>query len=204
MAVRRSLGIFGVTLAAASWLIGATPAMAAAPINGCAEGVYYVLAGSTHTVSFADCAGFPDTHYWNSDGTSPLAGGALSYDVSVAPGNMANTWVGGYTPTPDPEWPGQADQLIFVCGEDWATVTGAGTWPDWINYMANAQTTYLCSADSSAPPPSWFQAYGLHAGEACEAGWTAGWAEWPNDGRGGPVCNRETYFDIDSGVWSTR
>ncbi len=55
-----------------------------------------------------------------------------------------------------------------------------------------------------AAPPSWFQAYGRHAGEACAAGWAAGWAEWPNDGRGGPVCNRETYWDINSGAWSTR
>ena len=201
MAVRRSLGIFGVTLAAASWLIGATPAMAAAPINGCAEGVYYVLPGSTHTVSYADCPGTGPALYNSDIGGTPIS--STTFDVTMRSGTYANTWTLGFTPSPDISWLGEVDQLYYVCGEDWMTVVGA--WGvEFGDFMANAPVTYLCSADASTPPPSWFQAYGLHAGEACEAGWTAGWAEWPNDGRGGPVCNRETYFDIDSGVWSTR
>ena len=40
----------------------------------------------------------------------------------------------------------------------------------------------------------WHQSYGRDGSEAsCRSGWKQGWAQWPNDGTGGFVCNREIY-----------
>jgi len=40
----------------------------------------------------------------------------------------------------------------------------------------------------------WYQSYGRSASEsACTDGWQPSWAQWPNDGAGGFVCNRQIY-----------
>ena len=39
-------------------------------------------------------------------------------------------------------------------------------------------------------PPMWVQSYAKPTAGECESGWSPSWAQWPNDGRGGPVCNR--------------
>ncbi len=32
-------------------------------------------------------------------------------------------------------------------------------------------------------------------------GWSASWAQWINNGRGGPICTREIYFDANRAEW---
>lgn len=40
----------------------------------------------------------------------------------------------------------------------------------------------------------WHQSYGREsAAESCRDGWQPGWAQWPNDGTGGFVCDRVIY-----------
>ena len=40
----------------------------------------------------------------------------------------------------------------------------------------------------------WHQAYGRSTSEStCTEGWQPSWAQWPNDGSGGFVCNRQIY-----------
>jgi hypothetical protein len=40
----------------------------------------------------------------------------------------------------------------------------------------------------------WHQSYGRDASDApCQSGWDPGWAQWPDGGSGGYVCNREIY-----------
>lgn len=51
--------------------------------------------------------------------------------------------------------------------------------------------------------PSWFQAYARGASVACLTGWNPSWAQWPGDGAGGYVCNREIYMTA-AGSWSSR
>lgn len=41
---------------------------------------------------------------------------------------------------------------------------------------------------------TWLQSYGRASVDApCRSGWQPGWAQWPNDGSGGFVCNRTIY-----------
>lgn len=51
--------------------------------------------------------------------------------------------------------------------------------------------------------PSWFQSYARGASVACLTGWNPSWAQWPGDGAGGYVCNREIYM-TPTGTWSSR
>lgn len=48
---------------------------------------------------------------------------------------------------------------------------------------------------TSAPDLTvWQQSYGrADSGGSCGSGWQPGWAQWPGDGAGGFVCNREIY-----------
>ena len=40
----------------------------------------------------------------------------------------------------------------------------------------------------------WHQSHARHAPDAqCQEGWQASWAQWPNAGTGGFVCNRQIY-----------
>jgi hypothetical protein len=59
---------------------------------------------------------------------------------------------------------------------------------------------------SFGPPdtaPSWFQSYARGASVSCLAGWNPSWAQWPGNGTGGYVCNREIYM-TPVGTWSSR
>lgn len=60
------------------------------------------------------------------------------------------------------------------------------------------------AADPSKLPPSWYQAYARGVDEACETGWRPSWAQWPNDGAGGFVCDREEYWNVSTNAWAFR
>lgn len=60
------------------------------------------------------------------------------------------------------------------------------------------------SSDPSQIPPSWFQAYGRTADETCLDGWKPSWAQWPNSGSGGYVCEREEYWNTSTNGWAYR
>jgi hypothetical protein len=48
--------------------------------------------------------------------------------------------------------------------------------------------------DSTRDLTIWHQAYGRSTSEStCADGWQPSWAQWPNDGAGGFVCNRQIY-----------
>lgn len=51
--------------------------------------------------------------------------------------------------------------------------------------------------------PSWFQSYARGASVECLKGWNPSWAQWPGNGAGGYVCNREIYM-TPIGSWSAR
>ncbi len=56
------------------------------------------------------------------------------------------------------------------------------------------------AATGSTPPP-WFQSHArINANDTCEAGWSSSWAQWPNGGSGGFVCNRVVAYDSASGT----
>ncbi len=60
------------------------------------------------------------------------------------------------------------------------------------------------SASTSTPPP-WLQSHGrLSASDTCEAGWSSSWAQWPNGGTGGFVCNRVLAYNSLSGTWTVQ
>jgi hypothetical protein len=72
-----------------------------------------------------------------------------------------------------------------------------------VEYLITGPGTWTMSSDEATPeqPRSiWYQAVGRgSADEACPDGYTAGWAEWPNSGTGGFVCNR-ALFDFGDGT----
>jgi hypothetical protein len=60
-------------------------------------------------------------------------------------------------------------------------------------------------AEEGPVPPSWFQAVvRASADHRCETGWSPSWAYWPNNGQGGWVCNRETFWDRVVRDWNHR
>jgi len=73
-------------------------------------------------------------------------------------------------------------------------------------FLTSVQTANPCVApDPAQVPPSWHQSIGRNSSDAeCPSGWNPSWAQWPNGGNGGFVCNQEIYYDIDTGGWLTR
>jgi hypothetical protein len=58
----------------------------------------------------------------------------------------------------------------------------------------------VLSSGAGAAPPPWLQSYALSDGaNGCAEGWSPSWAAWPNEGTGGPVCNRVVLYD--NGEW---
>ena len=197
--MRKGLVVAGTALlmALASTIAAPSASAVSGTVPGCTPGVYVVPNGAPVRIDTTGCSWI----WTGGDGTSDVVVGDTFIDVTLGASSVYQRfWTTGPT-----------DVLLYSCAAPIADGTRPAPLndPSWVTLFA-AAVDHCDWAVPSTPsvdgvaPPSWFQAYGLHAGEACEAGWTAGWAEWPNDGRGGPVCNRETYFDSTSGAWSTR
>lgn len=59
-------------------------------------------------------------------------------------------------------------------------------------------------ATDAPPPPDWNQAYArATADEVCLAGWKASYADWPNAGKGGPVCVQTVRYNVALRAWQT-
>jgi len=68
-----------------------------------------------------------------------------------------------------------------------------------------ATNSISVTSGSSPYPPDWFQGYQRgSAVEACQTTWNPSWAMWANNGTGGFVCVRTTYFDPRLAAWSYR
>lgn len=69
-----------------------------------------------------------------------------------------------------------------------------GLYEDAVYYVGDAIYHYnllVVAAGSDAGIPAWVQAYGrASATDTCIAGWDPSWAQWPNNGTGGFVCQR--------------
>lgn len=49
-------------------------------------------------------------------------------------------------------------------------------------------------ADTAMDLTVWHQSYGREGEDSsCQNDWQPGWAQWPHDGMGGFVCNRQVY-----------
>lgn len=58
----------------------------------------------------------------------------------------------------------------------------------------------VLSSGAGAAPLPWLQSYAPSEGmTGCAEGWSPSWAAWPNEGTGGPVCNRVVLYD--NGEW---
>ena len=71
------------------------------------------------------------------------------------------------------------------------------------NTLSGRNGSVLISFNTPGTAPSWFQAYARGASVDCLPGWNPSWAQWPGDGAGGYVCNREIYM-TPTGTWSSR
>jgi hypothetical protein len=92
-------------------------------------------------------------------------------------------------------------------GSSFSTARNGGA--DLVRAGGNGSVTISagCTFPNSGPeqvPPSWFQSMGRASETSeCPQGWSASWAQWPNDGGGGFVCNRVIYWDTRLGQWSS-
>lgn len=59
-------------------------------------------------------------------------------------------------------------------------------------------------ATPSPPPPPWRQAFARASDDTCPTGWNPSWAQWPNDGTGGFVCQRTLVYNQSTGQWDVR
>ena len=75
------------------------------------------------------------------------------------------------------------------------------------NAVVRTLTVTLSGGGSSAEvtsPAPWLQSFArASAAATCPAGYGASWAEWPNGGKGGFVCNRTLVFDGSAYSWIT-
>lgn len=77
-------------------------------------------------------------------------------------------------------------------------VLAQGTYAAAFSMFGASYTAYtlMYASGSSAPttqvsaPPNWVQSYGRSPDETCRSGWNPSWAQWPNEGKGGFVCDR--------------
>lgn len=73
-------------------------------------------------------------------------------------------------------------------------------------FITSLQATNPCgSALPEELPPPWYQSIGRNSAESeCPSGWSGSWAQWPNGGLGGWVCNREIYYNPQTNSWLSR
>ena len=210
-----------------SWAVAATAALIAiagtisAPsasaaggtVNGCSGNamVYLVPVGAPVRVDTSGCS------YVRSEsdpGSSITVSDAPVSFIDVTLGDASHyvdiITSGTYAmPTPPSPRVSTVDIILYTCADPTfaAWYTGPdGYWDPIFAAAVNHCDWVVPGGDAAASStPSWSQAYGRQSdGEACESGWTASWAEWPNNGVGGPVCEREIYWDTANASWSTR
>jgi hypothetical protein len=58
------------------------------------------------------------------------------------------------------------------------------------------------SAVVDQTPPAWMQSYGrADKDDKCTGGWNPSYASWPNDGKGGWVCDRTLAYNTSTRNW---
>lgn len=84
-----------------------------------------------------------------------------------------------------------------AAGADGADATGGNL------ATTNTESPFiaLATVPIGSAPPLWMQSYSKPAAEQCADGWSPSWAQWANEGTGGPVCNR--YVLYRGGAWVT-
>jgi hypothetical protein len=66
------------------------------------------------------------------------------------------------------------------------------TLPDgWTVVERTLTVPVIACGEDPSPPPKWLQSYArAGSGQACADGWGPSYAQWPNEGTGGWVCDR--------------
>ena len=207
-----SAGAIAALSIAGACVMAAAPAQAAAQTitTDCSTGDaihIYARPGDTITIVMTspDC-----TDIWN---LGQVTTGALHYESTPNPGD--------YTPDysyqsgeVEPDWyvtnsasptttvttllatQGASPGVALSPGDQISVIEGSN-----FNAAVIWEGLEAPAAGGSTPPP-WFQSHGrIGANDTCEAGWSSSWAQWPNGGTGGFVCNRVVAYDSASGTW---
>lgn len=166
-------------------------------VTGGPSATFRIVAVPTYTVTF--------------DGNSPSVTGSMSPQIaSTATALALNTFsLPGFT---------------FA---GWATTpTGAIAYADGATYPFTSSTTLYARWAAPGevipvvvrtPPPDVLQSVGISADDDCagvnnpelnwagttDGGWGKSWAQWPNEGTGGFVCNRVLRYSLDTERWFT-
>jgi len=182
----RRLGVFPLVAVAVGLpvAIEAPEAMAATysgddPINCSTPGSFTVdgQPGETFEVDFASC------------NSSTYV--TLTYNEALLSGSVAS----GATITS-----AQTVTFSIRSGAPAGTYAAAVTIaPSPVGSSKYGGLTITTRTSSPPSPPVWHQSYSIEQSTDCASGWGQSWAQWPNDGSGGYVCNRVVFYK--DGVW---
>lgn len=166
-------------------------------ITGGPSATYRLVAVASYTVTF--------------DANSLSASGSMSPQTSSS---AANLTLSAFT-------------LTGFTFAGWSTTpTGAIAYADGATYPFTSSTTLYARWAAPGevipvvvrtPPPDVFQSVGISGDDDCagvnnpelnwagtiDGGWGKSWAQWPNDGTGGFVCNRVLRYSVDLERWYT-
>lgn len=150
-------------------------------------------------------------------------GYGFSGSQSGAPTFTANFWSptttmqgsAGQTASATSRTTAQMKDVTTYASAGWSITDGYSTSTTWgicagfndgYPFLTALQSSNVCGEGvPSQWPPSWHKSIGRAAfSDPCPVGWTGSWAQWPNSGAGGFVCNQETYWNAPLRTWSTR
>ena len=141
--------------------------------------------GETFEVDFENC----------NSGASGRPYVTLTYNEALLSGSVAS----GATITSD-----QTVTFSIRSGAPAGTYAAAVTIAPSSGFSSKYGGLTITTRTSSPPvrtssPPVWHQSYSIKQSMDCASGWDQSWAQWPNDGSGGYVCNRVVFYK--DGVW---
>ena len=114
-----------------------------------------------------------------------------SVAYSASPNRYA-TANNGATYTPVTDAPGVLIPLLTLSGNENPAPSASGPTPPPVLQQIPMPTTGTC-AEVNRPDLNW--------AEVASTGWGSSWAQWVNDGAGGPVCTRTLVYHSSRGRW---
>jgi hypothetical protein len=214
-----AVGAIAAVAAMVGAVVLAAPASAATTVNiTCTESsiTLYGQPGDEYDLT----SGGSCTSDWEVNNVLDYSGSGISNHGWLRWLNSTGT-TGGNTTSPTGAWYQYFANLgasatvtvrLLASNTNGASLTAGAKIAELDNDGAGPPTSIIAIVYGGVTPPSdagtsdsqqepWFLSVGRE-GETCPSGWSPSWAQWPNEGRGGPVCNSFLVYS-DAQWWST-